>query len=155
MISTADRRKTVVLINTARQDGARLAPACQEAGISVRTYQRWTKTGNVRADHRPTAQRPEPANKLTADERQRVLDICHQPEYASLPPGQIVPRLADQGQYIASESSFYRVLHEAEAENRNRSARLRVFVPPAPISCGAGISRGCRPQSGACFFICT
>jgi transposase InsO family protein len=131
MISTADRRKTVVLINTARRDGARLAPACQVAGISSRTYQRWTEDGNVQSDHRPTARRPEPANKLIVEERERVLNICHQPEYASLPPGQIVPRLADQGKYIASESSFYRVLHEAdEQHHRGRSLKPHAFNPP-------------------------
>jgi transposase InsO family protein len=52
------------------------------------------------------------------------LDICHQPQYASLPPGQIVPRLADQGCYIASESSFYRILHAAgEQHHRGRSRK--------------------------------
>jgi len=120
-----------VLINTARRDGARLAPACQVADISVRTYQRWTEDGKVKPDRRPTAQRPEPANKLTTAERQCVLDICHRPEYASLPPGQIVPRLADQGEYIASESSFYRVLHEAdEQHHRGRNRKPQSFNPP-------------------------
>ena len=131
MISTAGRRRTVVLIDTARQDGARLAPACRVAGISVRTYQRWTGDGTVKPDRRPTAQRPEPANKLTPEEKQRVLAICHYPEYASLPPGQIVPRLADQGEYVASESSFYRVLHEAdEQHHRGRSRKPQSFNPP-------------------------
>lgn len=131
MISTADRRKTVVLINTARKAGARLAPACQVVGICVRTYQRWTSNGNVRADQRPIAKRPQPANKLTPQERQRVLDICHQCEYACLPPGQIVPRLADQGTYVASESSFYRILHEAdEQHHRGRSRKPRYLSPP-------------------------
>jgi len=131
MISTPDRRKTVMLINNTHQNGARLAPACQVAGISVRTYQRWTKDDKVKPDNRPTAQRPEPANKLTTKERQRVLDLCHQPEYASLPPGQIVPRVADQGQYIASESSFYRILHEAdEQHHRGRSQKPRKLSPP-------------------------
>jgi hypothetical protein len=102
MISTSDRRQTIALINEARHGGARLAPACQMAGISARTYQRWTETGNVNPDHRPIAKRPEPSNKLTPEERQRILDICHQPEYASSPPGQIVPWLADQGEYVAS-----------------------------------------------------
>jgi len=131
MISTADRRQTVVLINSARKDGSRLAPACQVVGISVRTYQRWTEYGDIESDRRPTAQRPEPANKLTEKERQCILDICHQPEYASLPPGQIVPRLADKGTYIASESSFYRVLHEAdEQHHRGRSRKPHTFAPP-------------------------
>jgi hypothetical protein len=82
MISTADRRKTVMLINTARQDGARLTQACRVTGISVRTYQRWTEDGKLKPDRRPIAKRPEPANQLTTEERQRILDICHQPEYS-------------------------------------------------------------------------
>ena len=124
MISTADRRKTVSLINDACHDGARLAQACQVLGISIRTYQRWTRSGEVQPDTRSTIARPEPANKLTLKERQQVLDVCHQPEYASLAPGQIVPILADQGIYIASESSFYRILRDAdEQHHRGRSAK--------------------------------
>lgn len=131
MISISDRRRTIELIDSARQEGARLAPACRMAGVSVRTYQRWTSDGNIKADARPTARRAEPANKLTAEERQRVLDICHQPEYASLPPGQIVPRLADLGDYVASESSFYRILHESgEQHHRGRSQKPRESSPP-------------------------
>jgi hypothetical protein len=48
---------------------------------------------------------------------------CNQAEYASLPPGQIVPALADQGLYIGSESSFYRVLHAHGQVNRRARAR--------------------------------
>lgn len=124
MISDPDRRKTVELIDKARKSGARLIPACKVVGISSRTYQRWTRTGGVCRDRRPEAQRPTPANKLTPKERQQVLDTCHQAEYRSLPPGQIVPLLADEGAYIASESSFYRILHEAdEQHHRGRSRK--------------------------------
>jgi transposase InsO family protein len=138
MISNPDRRKTVSLIDTARQSGARLAPACEVAGISPRTYQRWTRGGTVRADGRPEAHRPEPTSKLSLAEKKRVLEVCHRPEYASLPPGQIVPRLADQGEYIASESSFYRVLHEAnEQHHRGRSRKPRVHRPPQGF-CASG-----------------
>ena len=131
MISLPDRRKTVKLIDKARSDGARLACACQVAGICVRTYQRWTGVADVKADDRPTARRPVPANKLTQTERARILDICHQREYASLPPAQIVPRLADKQQYVASESSFYRILHAAdEQHHRGRSQKPRKSQPP-------------------------
>ncbi len=106
-------------------------PACQVLKISTRTYQRWTRTGVVCKDQRPEAIRPVPANKLTQEERQRVLDVCHQKENASLPPSQIVPKLADQGHYIASESSFYRILHEAqEQHHRGRSQKPRKSIPP-------------------------
>ena len=131
MISEPDRRQTIELIETARRNGARLIPACKVLKISSRTYQRWTKGDNISKDGRPDAIRPAPANKLTTDERQNVLDVCHQKENASLPPSQIVPKLADQGQYVASESSFYRILHEVnEQHHRGRSQKPRKSNPP-------------------------
>ena len=51
-----------------------------------------------------------------------ILETCNAPEHADLPPSQIVPRLADEGIYLASESSFYRVLREADQlHHRGRS----------------------------------
>ncbi len=117
MISVPDRRKIVELINRARNAGARLVSACKTIGITARTYQRWIQCGDVKEDGRPLAHHPEPANKLSQQEKDRILEICHKSENASLPPSQIVPRLADQEQYIASESTFYRVLHEAKEQN--------------------------------------
>lgn len=49
---------------------------------------------------------------MTEKERKEILEIANSPEYASKPPSQIVPDLADKGFYIASESSFYRILKE-------------------------------------------
>ena len=116
MISSSERRNCVKLITTARKSGARLSKACEIVGIHERTFQRWTQCGSVMHDQRLTAVRPEPANKLNPVERQAILDVCHQPDYASLPPSQFVPRMADDGIYIASESTFYRVLHEGHCE---------------------------------------
>jgi hypothetical protein len=123
--------------------GQRLTPACQIAGTSARYLPAldWTEAGNVSTDRRQTAQRPVPADKLTPEERQRVLDICHQPEYASLPPGQIVPILADQGTYIASESSFYRVLHDTdEQHHRGWRRKPHSFNPPQDF-CATGANQ--------------
>ena len=61
-------------------------------------------------DKRPKAVKSAPPNKLTQNERQSILTVCNSEEFATLPPSQIVPILADRGEYIASESSFYRVL---------------------------------------------
>ena len=131
MMSLADRQQAVELIGDACQAGARLKSACEQLGLEVRTYHRWTQDGSVKADARPQARRPEPANKLSEAERAAVLAVCHQPEYASLPPSQIVPRLADQGEYIASESSFYRILREAnEQHHRGRSRAPRPAAEP-------------------------
>ena len=131
MISEPDRRQTIELIEAAREAGTRLISACRVLKISTRTFQRWTKPGGITRDRRPEAIRRSPANKLTQEERQSVLDICHRKENASLPPSQIVPKLADLGQYIASESSFYRILHDAdEQHHRGRGRKPRKILPP-------------------------
>ena len=111
MISPPHRQTAVVLINDAVTAGARRAKACAELEISDRTLRRWTNDGQVHADRRPFVSRPEPANKLSADERAAVLQACNSTEFSSLPLSQIVPKVADQGRYLASESSFYRILH--------------------------------------------
>ncbi len=89
MISASDRQQALELIEEARRAGAGLEPACEQLGVSGRTDLRWTRDGELNIDQRPGAQRPVPANKLSAEERNRVLAICHHPAYASLPPGQI------------------------------------------------------------------
>ena len=92
--------------------------------MSLRTLRRWRDpTGGIREDRRPSADRPIPANKLSEEERDRIVATCNAPQFASLPPSQIVPRLADQGTYIASESSMYRVLRERDQNHRRGRAR--------------------------------
>lgn len=138
MISAPDRRQAVKLVTEACDAGARKHKACEIMEIDLRTFQRWTREDKVRSDKRPTAQRPEPRNKLSPEERQQVLDTCHQPEFASSPPSQIVPQLADRGEYLASESSFYRILREAdEQHHRGRSRASRKVALPTSF-CATG-----------------
>ena len=99
-------------IQQAYAAGARIKAACEEAEISLRTYRCWFRAGKIQEDQRPLATRPEPKNKLSEKERQVILEICSQAEYASLPPSQIVPALLDKGIYLGSEATFYRVLSE-------------------------------------------
>lgn len=125
MIRASDRSKICPLIREAVNNGARLTVACTEVGISARTYQRWQTRGeNGGDDLRPSAVRPTPGHKLTEAERQQILAYANSPEYQSLPPGQIVPKIADKGVYIASESTFYRVLREAKL-NKHRGKRKK------------------------------
>lgn len=112
MTSFPERQRLVELIGEALREGAGKQKACDEIGITLRTLQRWTVDGQLKEDGRPTAVRAAPANKLSEHEQAQVLAVCNQPEFASLPPGQIVPRLADEGRYLASESTFYRLLHQ-------------------------------------------
>ena len=100
--------------------GARRFRACGELGLSVRTVQRWQHTP---ADRRQIVQRAAPSNKLSESERQAVLEAANQPGYASLTPHQIVPKLADEGVYLASESTFYRVLKAANQNARRGRAK--------------------------------
>jgi putative transposase len=48
-----------------------------------------------------------PHNKLTEEEQSQILKVVNQSEYANLSPATIVPKLADQGKYLASESTMY------------------------------------------------
>jgi transposase InsO family protein len=115
-----EREDILMLIDDARAAGARQSMACNVAGITAKTYQRWTKPDNVK-DGRLEAKR-EPPNKLSEWERQQLLKVANEPEYANLPPCKIVPRLADEGRYLASESTFYRVLKaEKQLSHRHRS----------------------------------
>ena len=89
----------------------------------MRTYERWLETGKVKEDQRPLIQRKSPVNKLSEIEYQAVLHTVKQPRFADLPPSQIVPALADQGIYIASESTFYRILRKENYQHHRGHAK--------------------------------
>lgn len=131
------RCEAIKLIDEAVASGARKAKACEILEISVRTLQRWISGGVVNTDGRPDAIRPTPANSLTAEEKQQVLDTLNDPEFANMPPSQVVPKLADDGVYLCSESSMYRILHEAKQQNHR--GRSKAPEPkPASTHCADG-----------------
>ena len=86
-----------------------MTEVCNLLGISLRTVQRWIRTGVV--DRRRGAVKQTP-RKLTKPEQELIVSICCSKPYQDLTPHQIVPILAEKGTYIASESSFYRVLRQ-------------------------------------------
>lgn len=131
-MSTLEHRQQLIgRVRQACQDGATLSRACAVAGISVHSWYRWQQAGVVCADLRPLVERPAPANKLSVEERQAVLALCNSPRFDSVPPSQIVPILADEGRYVASESTLYRVLRAAgQVRHRGRAAKaVRVAKP--------------------------
>jgi putative transposase len=67
----------------------------------------------------PPAPRPAPANKLSEQERQHILTVLRSPEYCDLAPAQVWARLLDDGIYLCSISTMYRLLAIA-GENRER-----------------------------------
>lgn len=93
---------------------------------------RWkTEEGLTRGDRRPEAVRPRPAHALTAGERTQVLEVANEARFADLPPARIVPMLADEGVYLASESTFHRLLREAgQTAHRGRAKAPAASRPP-------------------------
>ena len=130
------RQDITALIDHACASGARKEEACVILGRSVRTLQRWD-TPTACGDGRHGVSRPA-HNALCAVERAALLQTMNRPEFADLPPSQIVPRLADQGRYLASESTLYRVLRDADqlrhrhAARPKQTARPRVLRATAP-----------------------
>lgn len=110
-----------MLVEEAVAGGARLGKACEVVGLPARTLQRWA--------HKPVDERRgprrSPANKLSQRERNRVVEVATSVEFRDLSPKQIVPLLADRGTYVASESTFYRVLHDEQLQH----ARTRTRSP--------------------------
>ena len=114
--------------------GARARKVAALLGVGLTTLQRWRRqfAGNGdgldgrKGSHRLVSHR------LSDEERQRILLTCSEPEFAALPPGQIVPVLADRGLYIGSERSFYRVLHAHGQAHRRGRARPPQDPRPVP-----------------------
>ena len=132
MITLEDRCSLANDIHTAQSAGARLRPACDVAGIDARTLQRWkAHKGLVSGDGRPEAVRPVPSHALSVPERAEVLRVANETRFAAVPPARIVPMLADEGVYLASESTFARVLRaHGQSGHRGRARAPRPVRPP-------------------------
>lgn len=121
------QRETLMgLIDEACAAGARLEAACAQIGLTGRTVQRWRHPAGRCGDRRVKGlhKRAEPGNKLSEAERKAAMAVLNGEEFKNLPPSQIVPRLADQGRYIASESTLYRLLHQAGQMRHRRLERV-------------------------------
>jgi len=132
MIGLEDRQALARDVHAAHAAGARLKPACEVAGIDLRTLQRWQAgTGLMEGDGRPRAVRPIPGHALSAAERARVLAVANEPRFAAVPPARIVPMLADEGVYLASESTFGRILRaHGQTAHRGRAKAPKASRPP-------------------------
>lgn len=123
MIALSERQQIVSWVDTAHTTGARWQQACEVLGMTVRTLQRWRQLGEVSEDGRRTRAMI-PVNKLSEQERQAVLSVVNSAEFAALAPSQIVPILAERGRYLASESTFYRILRDAKQLQHRQASRV-------------------------------
>jgi putative transposase len=137
MINIQERINAVTFIEEANQAGARQKKACALLGITQRTLQRWKADSEeeIREDQRQYNKQT-PANKLSSKERCAVLEICNSTRFMNLPPSQIVPALADEGVYIASESSFYRILHQNNQQHHRGKSNPGKSKPKAFTATG-------------------
>ncbi|HHE73752.1 MAG TPA: IS3 family transposase, partial [Desulfobacteraceae bacterium] len=124
----------VDLIDKAIESGARLKKAAAIIGISARTIIRWRQKGGGQDQRKGPLKAP--ANKLSEQERQQILDISNSAPFRDLSSKQIVPKLADQGVYLASESTFYRVLKEHAMLAHRQASKPAVTRPKEHMATG-------------------
>ena len=98
------------MVNEAVEQGVSDAKTTAWLGLSARTVQRWRAQDT--GDDRRCGPKSRPKNQLSKQERAVVLETVNAPEYRDLSPNQIVPRLADEGRYIGSEATIFRILRE-------------------------------------------
>jgi putative transposase len=135
MISLDKKKSTITNIHNAVLSGARKSKACEMLEISIRTLQRWEhECSNDKRKGSPK----KVVRKLTQDEEKELIDTACSERFKDLTPYEIVPILAEEGRYIASESSFYRYLrkHGLMHHRGNGKAKSSHNKPPELIATG-------------------
>jgi len=116
--------------------GARLKRACDLLGLSIRTVQRWRAMGG--GEDRRQGPKSAPHNKLTQAEEDAIVEVVRSTKYADLSPRQLVPLLACDGVYLASEPTFYRIMHRRCLICHRQRSRPPVARPRALTATGPG-----------------
>jgi putative transposase len=107
------------------------AAACRALGVARASFYRYLKP--VRA----AQPRPAPARKLSAAERQEILDTLHAPRFVDRSPRQVWAALLDEGRYLGSVRTMYRLLAEAaETQERRNQLRHPVYRKPELLATG-------------------
>jgi putative transposase len=135
------------------------------AEVTTRDAARLVGIPRATATRKPTTTRVPavvavPANKLSAGERTKILAVANSKEFVDLPPIQIYARLLNQGVYLGSISTIYRVLTEnKQVKERRRLARHPARAIPELVATGPGqvyswdITKLAGPIKG-CYFDC-
>ncbi len=94
-------------------------PACRAVGAAPATIYRRRRP----PEPRPRKPRPKPARALSAPERDTVLEELHSERFVDCSPAQVWATLLDEGRYLASERTMYRILAE-QGQSRERRDQL-------------------------------
>lgn len=115
------KKKIMAFIeDNSKKEDIPIQTICSITDICYKTYRRWKKCDNLE-DNRKGHKNVK--NRLNSSEKEEIISICNNAEYCNLSPNQIVPKLADQNIYIASESSFYRTLREHKLLAHRRKSK--------------------------------
>jgi len=95
-----------------------VAPTCAAMGLARATYYR-----TIRPRYGPHCRRA-PSRALSRQERQGALTVLHEPRFVDRAPAEVYATLLDEGQYLCSERTMYRILTENQ-EVRERRDQLR------------------------------
>jgi putative transposase len=126
---TAENRSQIIeMVKETVSQGASQEKACEILGVDARSVQRY-KMGPESFDKR-RGPKTRPCNKLSNFECEKIKSISLSPEFCDMSPHQIVPHLADKGEYVASESSFYRVLKQESLLNHRGKSKPRTVTRP-------------------------
>jgi putative transposase len=112
--------------------------ACRAAGVAQASWYRRHRTAPAapRPASVPHRDRPQP-RALSAAERAAILDILHSSRFADLAPAEVWAILLDEGTYLGSQSTFYRLLRAAgETRERRRQATHPAAVKPELTAAG-------------------
>jgi len=131
-VSLEDRRSCMDLVKHAQVSGAGRAASCEVLDVSLRTLERWEKDPD-QADQR-RGPNTVCAQALSAAEKQAIVAVCNSSAYRDLSPWQIVARLADQGRYLGSQSSFYRVLKQNDQLSHRQQSKPHVHSWPKDLT---------------------
>jgi transposase InsO family protein len=136
MNSTVNKESLVCAVREASKNGARLTSIATMLDISVRTIERWFL--NPRRDGRRGSVR-EVKHRLTEEERKEILRVANLSQFRDLTPAEIVAILAENGQFLASERSIYRVLKQHnQLGHRGPGKKSEPRVRPSHVATGPG-----------------
>jgi len=106
-----------------------VAPACRALGVARSTLYR--RRRDRQRPPRPPRQRPAPARALERAERQEVVDTLNTERFVDRSPAQVYATLLDEGTYLCSERTMYRILDErGEVRERRNQLTHPKYVKP-------------------------
>jgi len=96
-----------------------VAPACGALGVSRATFYR-RKRPTTTGRQQPRAK---PARTLCEAERERVVEALASPRFVDRSPAEVFAILLDEGEYLCSERTMYRVLAQSLSVRERRNQR--------------------------------